>query len=182
MASLAIRFLRERCFLKISFTITYHTNQPTLGVSQRFVWWIFACMTLSYQFCIHIYIFYHYYHHFYHYFFKNISLSLSLYKIYIYIFMTLRHHPLLLNRPLFLSASACQVLGVNEVKTLDATALSEEIQKATTLELRLWPGEEMTGGKRTKQRNVWGTQKTWRTKGFLIRAFIKGKQWLGKNI
>lgn len=30
-----------------------------------------------------------------------------------------------------------KVLGVNEVKTLDATALSEEIQKATTLELRL---------------------------------------------
>lgn len=113
---------------------------------------------------------------------KHLSLSLYIRYIYIYIFMTLRHHPLLLNRPLFLSASACQVLGVNEVKTLDATALSEEIQKATTLELRLWPGEEMTGGKRTKQRNVWGTQKTWRTKGFLIRAFIKGKQWLGKNI
>ena len=33
-----------------------------------------------------------------------------------------------------------QVLGVNEVKTLDATALSEEIQKATTLELRLKRG------------------------------------------
>lgn len=180
MASLAIRFLRERCFLKISFTITYHTNQPTLGVSQRFVWWIFACMALSYQFCIHRYIYITIITTIFTIIFSKTSLSL--YIRYIYIFMTLRHHPLLLNRPLFLSASACQVLGVNEVKTLDATALSEEIQKATTLELRLWPGEEMTGGKRTKQRNVWGTQKTWRTKGFLIRAFIKGKQWLGKNI
>ena len=115
-------------------------------------------MTISYQFCIHTSLF----------FSKNICLSLSLYKINIH--DANKSSPFFLNRP-FLSA-IFQVLGVNEVKTLDATALSEEIQKATTLELRLWPGEEMTGGnERNVTQRLGGSKKRGEIRFFEKRGF-----------